>query len=329
MFAAGGDDEQAGPADVKTVGLVGAGTIGAGWATHFLAQGLDVIAVDPGAGAEERLRDKVARAWPAMERKGIAQGASMDRIRFQARLDSSFAEVDFVQESIPESLDGKRGLIRDISQSVGESVVIASSTSYLTASDLSVDCLKPDRFIIGHPFHPVYILPLVEVVGGSLTSKRTIDWAMEFYAHWGHRPLHCRNEILGHLGNRLQRALYAEAFRLVAEGVATTEEVDRAMTDAAGLRLGLTGPFMTRAMAMNDAGLRMIFEWQRSHKITFPCERDNPELTDPLIDRFVEQMTEQMDGRDVAELEKARDEYLVDLIKLRDRFSAFHPDDRS
>lgn len=328
MFSGRGDHEQAGPADVKTVGLVGMGTIGAGWATHFLARGLDVIAVDPGPGAERRLLDKIARAWPAMERKGLAPGASMDRIRFQTSLDSSFAAVGFVQESIPESLDAKRSLIQDISHCVGEEIVIASSTSYLTASDLSMDCLRPDRFIIGHPFHPVYIIPLVEVVGGSLTSKRTIDWAMEFYARWGHRPLHCRNEILGHLGNRLQRALFAEAFRLVAEGVATTEEVDRAMTDAAGLRLALTGPFMTRAMAMNDAGLRMIFEWQRSHKITFPCERDNPELTDSLIDRFVEQMTEQLDGRDVAELENVRDEYLVELIKLRDRLTVLQRDDQ-
>lgn len=319
-FVGGGDLREIRPADVTTVGIVGAGTIGAGWATHFLARGLDVIAVDPGLGAEERLRGKIARAWPAMEQKGLAQDASMDRIHFRARLDSSFSEVGFVQESSPESLDSKISLIRDISHCVGEDVVIASSTSYLQPSDLSVDCLRPDRFVIGHPFHPVYILPLVEVVGSSLTSKHTIDWAMEFYEHWGHRPLHCRNEILGHLGNRLQRALFAEAFRLVAEGVATTEEVDRAMTDAAGLRLALAGPFMTRAMAMNDAGLRMIFEWQRSHKITFPCERDNPELTDSLIDRFVEQMSEQIGDRDVAELEKVRDQYLVELIKLRDGF---------
>lgn len=307
------------PADVKIVGLVGAGTIGAGWATHFLARGLDVIAIDPGAGTEVRMRGKIAQAWPAMEMKGLAQGASMDRIRFRPQLDASFSEVDFVQESSPESLDAKRPVIRDISNYVREDVVIASSTSYLTASELSVDCVAPERFIVGHPFHPVYLIPLVEVVGGSSTANSVIDWAIEFYTHWGHRPLHCRNEVLGHLGNRLQRALFSEAFKLVAEGVATTEEVDRSMTDAAGLRLALFGPFMTRAMAMNDAGLRAAFEWQRSHNITFPCERDNPELTDELIERLVAQMSAQIGGKAIEELEKARDEYLVELLRLRER----------
>jgi carnitine 3-dehydrogenase len=314
------------PVEVKTVGLVGAGTIGAGWATHFLARGLDVIAVDPGSGAESRFRDKIARAWPAMEKKGLAKGASMDRVRFMAHLDSSFSQVDFVQESTPESLDAKRRVIGDIANCIRLDVVIASSTSYLTASDLNVDCEAPERCIIGHPFHPVYLIPLVEVVGSSRTPARVIDWAMEFYAHWGHRPLHCRTEILGHLGNRLQRALFAEALRLVAEGVATTEEVDRSMTDAAGLRLALFGPFMTRAMSMNDAGLRMIFEWQRSHGIVFPCERDNPELTDELIDRLVAQMSAQIDGRSISDLEKARDDYLIELISLRDRAASSRPD---
>ncbi|WP_136161281.1 3-hydroxyacyl-CoA dehydrogenase NAD-binding domain-containing protein [Sphingomonas flavalba] len=307
------------PKDVKTVGLVGAGTMGAGWAAHFLARGLDVIAVDPGSGAEDRMRRKITQAWPAMEAKGLAPSASPDRIAFRSRIDSSFADVDFVQESAPESVDGKRRIISEISQCVGENVVIASSSSYLTPSEIGVDCVVPERFIVGHPFHPVYLVPLVEVVGSAKTTTDVIDWALAFYSAWGHRPLHCRNEILGHLGNRLQRALFAEAYKLVAEGVATTEEVDRAMTDAAGLRLALFGPFMTRAMAMNDAGLRAAFEWQRSHKITFPCERDNPEMTDEVIDRLVEQMAAQVDGRALEDLEKARDVYLIELIKLRDR----------
>lgn len=310
------------PGDVRTVGLVGAGTIGAGWAAHFLARGLNVIAIDPGKRAEDRMRRKIAQAWPSLEAKGLAPGATMARLEFRPRLDASFAKVDFVQESCPESLGTKRLVIGEISRCIRQDVIIASSSSYLTPSELNVDCVAPERFIIGHPFHPVYLIPLVEVVGSTRTTKDTIDWALEFYAHWGHRPLHCRNEILGHIGNRLQRALFAEAYKLVAGGVATTEEVDRAMTDAAGLRLALFGPFMTRAMAMNDAGLRAIFEWQRSHKITFPCERDNPELTDEVIDRLVEQLGAQIGGRKIEDLEKARDEYLVELIRLRDRILA-------
>ncbi|TGU45251.1 L-carnitine dehydrogenase [bacterium M00.F.Ca.ET.152.01.1.1] len=298
---------------------MGAGIIGAGWATHFLARGLDVIAVDPSPGAEERMRRKIAHAWPAMEKKGLAEGASINRLRFQKTPDGAFCDVDFVQESTPELLDVKKAVISDISKAIRPDVVIASSASYLTATDIQQHCLNPKRLIVGHPFHPVYLLPLVEVVGGQRTAPKAVDWAMQFYAFWGHRPLHIRKEVLGHLGNRLQRALFAEAFRLVADEVATTEEVDAAMTDAAGLRLGLFGPFMTRAMAAGDAGPRTVVEWERTNKITFPCERDNPELTDALVDDLVAGMTHQINGRAIEDLEAARDAYLLELIKLRDQ----------
>ncbi|MER9070911.1 3-hydroxyacyl-CoA dehydrogenase NAD-binding domain-containing protein [Mesorhizobium sp. M0902] len=307
------------PEAVKTVGLVGAGTIGAGWATHFLARGLTVIAVDPGPGAEERMRRKIAQAWPVMEKKGLADRASIDRLKFQQTPDGAFSDVDFVQESSPELLDIKKAVISDVSKAIRPDVVIASSASYLTATDIQQHCLNPARLVVGHPFHPVYLLPLVEVVGGQRTPPETVDWAMKFYAFWGHRPLHCRKEVLGHLGNRLQRALFAEALRLVADGVATTEEVDAAMTDAAGLRLGLFGPFMTRAMAGGDAGPRTVFEWQRTNKIAFPFERDNPELTNALVDDLVAGMVRQIDGRAIEDLEIVRDTYILELTKLREK----------
>ncbi|ESZ12145.1 hypothetical protein X737_27465 [Mesorhizobium sp. L48C026A00] len=307
------------PDAVKKVGLVGAGTIGAGWATHFLARGLDVIVVAPNPSAEERMRRTIAKAWPVMESKGLAEGASLDRLRFQEKPDGAFSDVDFVQESAPELLDVKNAVIGDISKVIRPDVVVASSASYLTATDIQQHCLNPARLIVGHPFHPVYLLPLVEVVGGRRTSPDTVDWAMKFYSLWGHRPLRCRKEVLGHLGNRLQRALFSEALRLVADGVATTEEVDAAMTNGAGLRLGLLGPFMTRAMAGGDAGPRTVIERQRTNKITFSFERNNPELTDALVDDLVAGVVRQIDGRAIEDLEEARDAYILSLITLRDQ----------
>ena len=305
------------PDHVRTVGLVGAGTIGSGWAAHFLARGLDVVVVDPGAGAEDILHANVRQAWPSLDKLGLADGASPDRLVFRERIDHALADVDFVQESAPELVDTKKAVLQDVTQVVRPDVVIASSTSYFMPSDMQVFCKHPGRFVVGHPFHPVYLLPLVEVVGGRDTAAEAVEWAMDFYAHWGHEPLHCRREVPGHLGNRLQRALFAEALRLVADGVATTAEVDAALTRGAGLRLSLFGPFMTRAMAGGGAGPGTVFGRQRASGVIFPFERDNPQLAGDLLERLTANMTDQLQGRETAELEAARDAYLVALRRVR------------
>ena len=305
------------PENARTIGLVGAGTIGSGWAAHFLARGLDVVVVDPGAGAADVLHAKVRQAWPSLKTLGLADGASPDRLVFRDRIDDALAAVDFVQESAPERVETKKTVLHQVTQVVRPDVVVASSTSYFMPSDLQVFCKYPDRFVVGHPFHPVYLLPLVEVVGGRDTAVEAIERAMGFYAYWGHEPLHCRREVPGHLGNRLQRALFAEALRLVADGVATTAEVDAALTRGAGLRLSLFGPFMTRAMAGGGAGPGTVFGRQRASGVVFPFERDNPDLAGDLLARVTANMADQLQGHDTVDLEAARDAYLVALRKLR------------
>lgn len=303
--------------DVKTVGIVGSGSIGAGWAAHFLAQGLRVIAVDPGEGAEARMRRKIEHSWKMLEKKGISAGSTLANVTFQKDLSGDFATVDFVQESVPERIELKHAVIKAISEAVRADVVIASSASYLTPSDLQVACANPARFIVGHPFHPVYLIPLVEIVGGRETAPEAVAWAKDFYAHFGKSPLVCRKEVLGHIGNRLQRALISEATKLIVDGVGTTAEIDAAMTEAAGLRLPLFGPMLSRAIAGGDAGPATTMKWQQGNKIKFPFEENDPELTDELIEFLAKGMEEQFNGHSIAELEEKRDAFLIDLLELK------------
>lgn len=302
--------------DLTTVAVVGTGVIGAGWAARCLSRGLDVVATDPAPGAEDRLRAAVARAWPALEEVGLASGARQDRLRFADGIEEAVAGADLVQESAPEREGLKRGLLAAIDAVTPPDVVIASSSSGLLPTTLQTDCAHPERVVIGHPFNPVYLLPLVEVVAGEATAPETVTTAMAIYRALGMRPLRVRNEVEGYLSDRLQEALWRENLHLVADGVATTEELDDAIVYGPGLRWALMGVNLTFHLAGGQAGMRAMLE-QFGPALELPWTKlQGPQLTDELVKRMVTGTLAQADGRSVEELERRRDEFLVRLLAL-------------
>jgi carnitine 3-dehydrogenase len=302
--------------EVGSVCVVGAGVIGSGWAARFLAQGLDVVATDPAPDAEDRLRAKVANAWPALEQIGLAQSASQARLRFCADLDQAVAGADFVQENAPEREDVKRRLLARIDRVAPADVIIASSSSGLLPTRIQADCLYPQRVLIGHPFNPVYLLPLVEVVAGQATAPEAVERAIRYYRSMGMRPLRVRTEVEGYISDRLQEALWRESLHMVAEGVATTGEIDDAVVYGPGLRWALMGTNLTFHLAGGDEGMaHMLRQFGPALKLPW-TKLVAPELTDALIDRMVNGTQAQAAGRSIAELERRRDQFLVRLLAL-------------
>ncbi|MCP3854834.1 MAG: L-carnitine dehydrogenase [Actinomycetia bacterium] len=296
------------------LGIVGTGVIGAGWTVRALSMGLDVVATDPAAGAEGRLREFVERAWPSVTKLGLAEGASLDRLTFVDGPDQ-LGEVDFVQENVPERLDLKQGVLAAIDDAVDPGVIIASSTSGLLPSDLQADCAHPDRIVVGHPFNPVYLLPLVEVVAGEATAAPSVERAVSFYDSLAMHPLVVRHEIEGFLSDRLQEALWREILHLVKDGIATTDELDRAITYGPGLRWAAMGTNLTFHLAGGDGGMHHMLE-QFGPALELPWTHlVAPELTPELIHSMVEGCTDQAAGRTIAELERLRDDYLVDVMR--------------
>jgi carnitine 3-dehydrogenase len=295
--------------EIARVAVIGAGVIGSGWAARFLANGLDVIAADPAPDGEARMRAGVANAWPALEQRGLAQGASPDRLEFRAKATDAVTDADFVQESAPEDEKLKRELLAALDAATPDHVVIASSSSGFLPTRLQADCVHPERVLIGHPFHPVYLLPLVEIVGGERTGPEAKQLAENFYGSIGMRPLHVRTEIEGYIGNRLQEAVWREALQLIADGVANTEEIDAAITLGPGLRWSFMGPFLTYHTAGGEGGMTHTLEH-------FGLTRDHS-WTESEVDEIKRQLIEgtkaQSAGKTIAELDRARDECLIQI----------------
>lgn len=298
------------------VAIVGAGVIGNGWAARCLAAGLDVTVTDPDAAAERRLHAALDTAWPSLERIGLAPGADRSRARFTTDLAEAVADAGLVQENAPEDEALKRRLLARIDAAAGPDAIIASSTSGLLPSTLQADCARPQRVLVAHPFNPVYLLPLVELVGGRYTDPAAVERARDLYRALGMRPLVVRREIEGHVADRLMEALWREALHLVNDGVATTEEVDAAVVYGAGLRWALMGTYLTFHLAGGEAGMRHMLE-QFGPALKLPWTRlEAPALTDELIERVVAGCEYQAAGRSVQELERRRDEFLVRLLEL-------------
>ena len=302
------------PQDVKRIGLVGCGTVGSAWAAHFLAQGLDVIATDPSPNAEIKMRQAVDNAWPSLVKLGLATDASRERLHFNTAIDSALHTVDFVQESTPEQESIKDQVMHAISNAAPPEVIIASSTSGIIPTRLQAQVKHPQRMIVGHPFNPVYLIPLVEVVGGKHTSAATLEWAMAFYQHWGKSPLHCRTEIPGHLANRLQDAVIGEMLNLVADGYASSSDMDIALSAGPGLRWALMGSFMTGYMGAGEGGYRAVFEGKFGEPESY---MPFPDLKQNTIDTILAATDSQVQGHDLQTLEKIRDEFLVGVLTLR------------
>lgn len=302
--------------NVQRLAIVGAGVIGSGWAARALACGLDVVAWDPARNGEARLRAAVDNAWPALKRVGLSKGASRRRLRFASNLNNAVRGADFVQESGPEDESLKRGLLAEIDAIVEPRVVIASSSSGLLPSRIQADCEHPERVLIGHPFNPTYLLPLVEVVPGARTGNRAMTRAVAFYKQLGMRPLRLKHEIDGYISDRLQEALWREALHLVADGVATTKEIDDAIVYGPGLRWAFMGTFMAFHLAGGDGGMRHMLE-QFGPALKLPWTKLRaPELTRELARRVIDGAGAQADGRSIKQLERWRDDQLIKIMAV-------------
>jgi carnitine 3-dehydrogenase len=304
------------PDSVRTVAVIGTGVIGGGWAAHFLRMGYDVVAYDPGPDAWARLNTLVDNAWPALERVGLAAGAGRDRLRFAGSLAEAVADADFVQESTPENLDAKIQVLAEIDDGTPPGVVVASSTSGFAMTDMQVACRRPDRFVVGHPFNPPYLIPLVEVVGGKATAPEVVDWADRFYSVAGKVSLKMDRELPGFIGNRLQEALWREALHMVAAGEATVEQVDASIAFGPGLRWALMGPCLTFHLAGGQGGMAHMLDHFGPALLEPWTRLRAPELTPDLRDRMVTGCETAAAGRSISELERQRDAFLVDLLLL-------------
>lgn len=305
----------------QQLSVIGTGVIGNGWIARALARGWDVVAFDPDPEAPARTRAFVDNAWSSLERLGLAEGASPARLTFVDSLEQAVVGADLIQENVPERLPLKQEILAAIDAAASPEAIIGSSTSGFKPSDLQQDCAKaPGRVIVAHPFNPVYLLPLVELVGGVATEPAQVERAQSLYQALGMRPLVVRREIEGHIADRLMEALWREALHLVNDGVATTEEIDAAVVYGCGLRWSLMGTFLTFHLAGGEQGMRHMLE-QFGPALKLPWTKlEAPELTDTLIDRVVEGCEHQAAGRPVAELDRRRDDFLVELLDLVQKY---------
>ena len=299
----------------RTIGLAGTGVIGSGWAVRALARGHDVIAWDPADGAEGRLEAAVERAWPSAARLGLFPGADPARLRWAGSPEEVAACADWVQENAPEDEAVKRSLLHRLDTAAEPSTVIASSSSGLLPSRLASGLDHPERFLIGHPFNPVYLLPLVEVTPGEATTDEAIAAAMAHYDDLVMHPLLVRNEIEGYLSDRLQEALWRENLHLVNDGVATTAELDDSVVYGPGLRWAAMGTNLTFHLAGGEGGMRHMLG-QFGPALKLPWTRlEAPELTGELIEAVAEGCEQQAGGRSIAELEWQRDDCLLAVMR--------------
>ncbi|RUL66359.1 3-hydroxyacyl-CoA dehydrogenase [Dyella dinghuensis] len=305
---------------IRRVAIIGTGVIGASWATLFLAKGLDVVATDVAPDAEAALRRFVSTAWPAMQRLGLAADASQDRLSFTASVTDAVKDADLVQENGPEKIDFKKTLYRQLDELLKPSVIIASSSSGLTMSEIQSACtLHPERCVIGHPFNPPHLVPLVEIVGGAKTSKDTIERVDEFYTSLGKRTVRVKKEVPGHVANRLQAALAREVYHLVAEDVVSAADVDTALCWGPGLRWGIMGQLMLNHLGGGQGGIEHFFQQFTGPMTAWWKVLGTPELTPEVQKKLIDGVHAEVGSRSIDQLASERDEVLLGLIELRNK----------
>ena len=307
------------PEEVRTVACIGAGVIGGGWAAYFLGRGYRVVAWDPAADAEERLRSLVRRAWPALTDLGLAPGADPDALVIAPDLATACAEADFVQESAPEVLDLKRSLLAEIDAVTPEPVVIASSTSGFGMTQMQDLCARPGRTVVGHPFNPPYLIPLVEVVGGADTSPDVVAWTGDFYRHAGKAVITMDREVPGFIANRLQEALWREALHMVAAGEATVEQIDLSITHGPGLRWPVQGPMLTFHLAGGPGGMAHMLDHFGPALLEPWTRLVAADLTPELRDAVVSGCERAAGSRSMDELVAERDRGVIAVLRALGR----------
>jgi len=306
--------------EIRNVAIVGTGVIGASWAALYLARGLNVVATDPAPDAEANLRKYVDEAWKDLTVIGLSPNASRDHLRFTTDMNQALADADLVQENGPERKDFKVKLFTDMDAATRPDAIIASSSSGLTMSTMQSNCKHPERCVIGHPFNPPHVVPLVEVVAGEKTSPETVERALSFYSSIGKKPIHVRKEVVGHVANRLQAALYREVVYLIEQGVLDVSDSDAAVCWGPGLRWGVMGPNLLFHLAGGPGGIQHFMDhlsgpvaswWKDLGTIT----EFSPEVKQTII----EGVTKEANGRSIEELEHERDSMLLELLATRSK----------
>ena len=300
----------------ESIACIGMGVIGCGWASHFSGQGIKVHAWDPDSKSEDLFKRTVEQAWPSMEKLGLANGASPDLVIFHKKIEEAVENCSLVQESSPERLELKQELLSTIDKACSTDCVIASSTSGYLVSDLALNCsVAPERVLVGHPFNPVYLLPLVELVAGPQTSVSAMDRAEDIYSNSGKTVLRLEKEIDGFIADRLQEAMWREALHMVANGEATVEQLDLSITAGPGLRWALMGPMLTFHLAGGEGGMAHMLD-HFGPSLQSPWTRlKAPELTEHLRNAVVDGCSEEAAGRSVADLVIERDKGLTAIIQ--------------
>jgi 3-hydroxyacyl-CoA dehydrogenase len=302
---------------VHRIAIVGTGVIGASWAAYYLSRGFDVVATDPGPQAETNLRKYVDDAWPLLTQTGLSAGASRDRLTFSPDMSRALAQADWVQENAPERPDFKIKLFAQMDEATPPNSVIASSSSGITMDVIQSGCKRPERCVIGHPFNPPHVVPLVEVVGGAKTSEATIERAMAFYADIGKKPVRLYKALPGHVANRFQAALYKEVLYLVQQGVLSVADADVAVCYGPGIRWGVMGPSLQWHVGGGQGGIQHFMEHLMDPLAAMMKTLGTPEITPQLKQTVVDAVLKEAGGRSVEQLAREENSVLSGLLKLR------------
>lgn len=304
------------PQNVSRAAIVGTGLIGSAWATLFLAHGIEVVAVDPLPGAEQNLRDTVTMMAPLLTDIGVTSPeADFDRVRVVTEPGAALEGVDFVQENVPENLTLKHTVLGEVESWVSPEIVIASSTSALRISDIQAGLRNPERCVAGHPINPPHLVPLIEVSGGAATAEAAVDWAIEFYAWLGKKPVRLQRDIEGHIAGRLSAALWREAVSLVEQGVASVADVDAAMRYGPGLRWATIGPHLTYHLGGGDGGIRQYLAHLGPSQQKRWDSLGTPVLTERLMDQIASGVLSEAGERSIDDLVEERDRLLAAAVK--------------
>jgi carnitine 3-dehydrogenase len=302
---------------IRRIAIVGTGVIGASWAAQYLARGFDVVATDPAPNAEKNLRKYVDEAWEQLTALSLAPGASRDRLSFTTNMKEALANADFVQENAPERPEFKMKLFAEMDDATPVDSIIASSSSSIPPSVMQTNCKHPERVLVGHPFNPPHIIPLVEVVGGAKTSPEVIQRAMEFYASIDKKPIRLHKELPGHVANRLQAALYKEVTYLIQQGVLSVSDADDAVSYGPGLRWGVMGPTLQWHLGGGANGIQHFLDHLMDPLVGLMKALGTPDVTPELKKTIAEGVSQMAGGHSVEQLAQKENRLLVDLIKLR------------
>jgi 3-hydroxyacyl-CoA dehydrogenase len=303
---------------IHRIAIVGTGVIGASWAAQYLARGFDVVATDPAPNAQANLRKYIDEAWGQLTAIGLSPGAARDRLTFNPDMKAALARADFVQENGPERPEFKIKLFTDMDDATPADSLIASSSSGITPSVMQAKCKHPERVLIGHPFNPPHIIPLVEIVGGSETSPEVIQRAMAFYTSIGKKPIQLRKELPGHVANRLQAALYREMLYLIEQGVLSVEDMDIAVSYGPGLRWGVMGQSLQWHLGGGEGGIKHFMDHLMEPLAGMMKVLGTPNITPQLKQTIIDGVLREGAGRSIDQLAKKENEVIVGLLQLRE-----------